>query len=263
MTSLINWLIALGCLFVGSALALWGLTEVNKIIAIWAVAVPGAIMLVLAGGLELTKFAREADKAKIETLNAAKAEDPNRPWISVRPEIGSDLTYDERGDARIIIHFIVQNVGKFPAVNVRVDAEILPIFGDPRPAQKTIADRNKQRPGSLGVLGATIFPGPPQIISINLPISRTAIDAFHKKMADDYGEESAEKMGLMYIPSLVGVADYKFTFADGHHQTGFIMDLRRRSTKNPNIALNFNVADGAIPQSQLWLIPSFVSIPPN
>ncbi len=209
------------------------------------------------------RFARDADRARIETVSAAKAEDPNRPWVSVRPEIGSDLTYDAQGDARVVINFILQNVGKFPAANVQVDAEIVPIFGDPRPFQKAISDRNKLRPAGLGNLGVTIFPGPPQIMSINLPIPRTAIDAFHKKMADDYGADAAEKMGLTYIPTLVGVVDYKFTFAEGHHQTGFILDLRRRSTKNPNIALNFNVADGAVPQSQLWLMSGFISVPPD
>jgi hypothetical protein len=265
MTSLINWLLAIGCLSIGSALAFWGFTEVNKMIAIWVLGVPGGIMLVLAGGVELTKFAINSDKPKIKAVNTSKVDDSNRPWISLQPEIGSDLTYDEQGNARIVINFILQNVGKFPAANVQIDAEIIPVFGDARPFQKAIAERNRLRPAGLGNLGVTVFPGPPQVHSQNLRIPRAAIEAFHKKIISDFGVEAkAEaKMGVTYLPSLVGVVDYEFTFAEGHHQTGFILDLRKKDPRNPNAALHFDVQEGTIPKSRLWLIQGLMSVAPD
>jgi hypothetical protein len=230
----------------------------ERIFATWLV-FAGFICLGLLAILQWQHYITKQNNS----IAAAKTEDPNRPWVSVHPEIGSDLTYDAQGNARVVINFILQNVGKFPAANVQVDAEIVPIFGDARPLQKAIADRNNLRPAGLGNLGVTIFPGPPQIISLNLPISHTAIEAFNKKMVVNYGADEAKKMGMMYLPTLVGVVDYKFTFAEGHHQTGFILDLRMRDLKHPNLALGFNVKDGTIPKSRLWLIQGFISVPPD
>jgi hypothetical protein len=150
-----------------------------------------------------------ADVAK-DTLVAT-----NRPWISVGISIGSDLTYDGQGDARVIINFVLKNVGKSPAANVQIDAEIVPIFGDTRPFQKAIADRNKIRPAGLGNLGVTLFPDEIQTHSHNLPISRASIDTHVKKMAADFGDDAAKKMGLTFLATLVGCVDYKFTFAEG------------------------------------------------
>lgn len=75
--------------------------------------------------------------------------------------------------------------------------------------------------------------------------------------------DAAKKMGMTYLPTLVGVVDYKFTFAEGHHQTGFILDLRKRDVANPNIALHFDIQEGTVPRSRLWLIQGFMSVPPD
>ena len=54
---LIGWLVAIGCLLVGAAIGVWGLTEINRTITIWLIGVPGAICLVLGAGFELQKLA--------------------------------------------------------------------------------------------------------------------------------------------------------------------------------------------------------------
>jgi len=224
------------------------------------------------GGLIQLNLLTRAEHIAADTAQAAKqsaevAKDTlvatNRPWISVDIGIASDLTYDAQGDARIVIKFILKNVGKSPATNVRIEPEFAVIFGDSRPFQKAISDRQKLRPAGLGNLGVTLFPGETQIHSHNLPISRVAIDTYIKKMAADYGEEAAKTMGMSFLPTLVGCVDYKFTFAEGHHQTGFILDLRKRDPTNPNIALHFDIAEGTIPADRLWLIQGFIGIAPD
>ena len=56
MGTIINWLIAIGCLLIGSGIGIWGLTDVNKTITIWLIGIPGAVCLVIAAGLELQKI---------------------------------------------------------------------------------------------------------------------------------------------------------------------------------------------------------------
>ena len=223
-------------------------------------------LTVMQGQLDEMKSAgentkRAADAAKIsadvakDTLIAT-----NRPWVSVDISVASDLAYDEQGDARVVIKFILKNVGKSPATNVQILAEIPVVFGDARALQKAISDREKLRPAGLGNLGVTLFPGETQIHTYNLPISRASIDAFNQKQAADHGLPAGS---TTFLPTLVGCVDYKFTFAEGHHQTGFILDLRKRDLTNSNLALGFDIKEGAIPAARLWLIQGFIGVPPD
>lgn len=226
--------------------------------------------LLFLAGVGQGVFLYRADQATHIAADAAKqsadvAEKTlvatNRPWISVGISIGSDLTYDTQGDARVVINFVLKNVGNSPAANVQILSEIPVVFGDARPFQKAISDREKLRPAGLGNLGVTLFPGETQTHARNLPISRVSIEEFRRNMIADNGWP--EDMPMAFLPTLVGCVDYKFTFAEGHHQTGFILELRKRDVANPNLALNFDVQEGAIPAHRLWLTQGFVGIPPD
>jgi len=203
-----------GGLFGAIAIGAWFGDQ--RMVAIWF-GFAGAVCLLLLAALQLQEHERTI---KISD-SGPKIDESNRPWINVEPQVGSDLTYDAQGDARIVINFFLQNVGKFPAANVHVDAEFVLIFGDSRPAQQAIADRNKARPAGLGSFGVTIFPGPPSVHSINLGISRKDIEAHHTDMLGRLGNPK-DGIPYQFLPALVGVVDYKFTFAEGYHQTGFI-----------------------------------------
>jgi hypothetical protein len=225
-------------------------------------------LLALAAPVQLNLL-RRAEGIATTTAEAAKnsadvAKDTlivtNRAWISVNIGIGSDLTYDAQGDARVVIKFVMKNVGNSPAVNVQVDPEFAVVFGDAQPFQKEISDRQKRRPAGLGNLGVTLFPGETQTHSRNLPISRASIDAFNQKRSTDLG---LKNVGTVFMPTLVGCIDYKFTFAEEHHQTGFILDLRKRDPENPNTALAFDVQEGVIPAARLWLTQGFIGVPPD
>jgi hypothetical protein len=55
----IGWLVALGCMFIGVFVGVWGYTEFNRTVAIWIVGFPGAVCLLIAAGLELQKVGAE------------------------------------------------------------------------------------------------------------------------------------------------------------------------------------------------------------
>lgn len=60
----VGWLAALGCMFIGAAVSVWGYTEFSRTVTIWIIGVPGAMCLVVGAALELQKFAPSTDKPK-------------------------------------------------------------------------------------------------------------------------------------------------------------------------------------------------------
>jgi hypothetical protein len=66
--------------------------------------------------------------------------------------------------------------------------------------------------------------------------------------------------------SLIGCVDYKFTFADGHHQTALMYDLRMHTGGNPGSWLTIDARAIPIPQDHLGLLPAMgglISVPPD
>jgi hypothetical protein len=55
----IGWLVAIGGILIGAAIAVWGYTELSKTITIWLIGFPGAVCLVIAAGIELQRIAEE------------------------------------------------------------------------------------------------------------------------------------------------------------------------------------------------------------
>jgi hypothetical protein len=71
-----------------------------------------------AGILDAT-IAANAAKESAKTAHEAFIAD-HRPWVSIDPLVGSDLTYDDAGNARITIRFVLTNHGDSPAVKVKI-----------------------------------------------------------------------------------------------------------------------------------------------
>jgi hypothetical protein len=109
---LIGWLVALGCLFIGAAIGIWGLTEFNKLIAIWAIGIPGALFLVAAGGIELHKLALEGGKPKIVTNDRRAYVFPDASEVANPP-----------GSSPVVITNI-KNSGQTPAYELTWRAKI-------------------------------------------------------------------------------------------------------------------------------------------
>jgi hypothetical protein len=118
VTTIINWLLAIGCLLVGSGVGLWGLTEVNKTLVIWFIGVPGALCLVLAAGLEFQKFATSDGKA-----NSVSNAD-SRAYVFV---VDADISNPVGSPPTMAVN--IKNTGRTPANELtwRAKFEIRPI----------------------------------------------------------------------------------------------------------------------------------------
>jgi hypothetical protein len=111
---LIGWLVALGCLFIGAAIGVWSLSEFNKLVAIWALFVPGAILLVVAGGAELHVFFSDAKAiiSKPESADPPK-ENPLRAYVFTDM---NEVVHEPGRPAKVILH--IKNSGQTPAYDL-------------------------------------------------------------------------------------------------------------------------------------------------
>jgi hypothetical protein len=181
-----------------------------------------------------------------------------RPWVAVEPHVISDLTWDSNGDARVAVDFLSENTGKTPAINVEIHAEFIILkLDDPRPYQKLLCDpirsRSSQMPGNFGDI---LFPAHPEHYPWNLPISHASAEEFNKWMSETFKTRTPDK--LYFNPTLIGCVDYRFTFAEGHHQTGFIRNLLKDGR------FGFYIGEGPVPKERLSLPRyPFLSIPPD
>jgi len=102
MSSLINWLVAIGCMLIGSGVGVWGLTDVNKSIAIWLIGFPGAVCLVVALGFEFQKIASDGNKPNEGT--------DRRAYVFVTD---GDVANPAGGIATVFVN--IKNTGQTPA----------------------------------------------------------------------------------------------------------------------------------------------------
>jgi hypothetical protein len=184
----------------------------------------------------------------------------NRPWILVKPSIGSDLTYDDKGSARVVIHVTTTNVGKGPAIGVSVAAKFQVVFGNTIILQQQFIEQQKQVCLQTNESGVTLFPGEQFIAKLNLPISVQEMN----QLSHSFTAIAKTKEVLTAFPiSLLGAVVYRFTFEEGVHQTGFIFDLNKRDPQNSNINLMIDTDDGPIPANLLQLRQTPFGIPPD
>jgi hypothetical protein len=216
----------------------------GAIVAIFTVVLAISTILLWNATRNLGKDTRDSIKVAQKDFTAT-----HRPWVSVDLAVASDLTYDTQGDAHIAINFTLKNTGHSPAANVSVEAAM---FTPSQTRHDAIAAQNemcgnvrKQAP-TRGRLGHTIFPGDVFAVQLILPIPRKDIEA-----AIGHSEESK-----WFAPTLIGCVDYKFTFEDGHHQTGFYADLHKHAPNNP--ANMFNADEGSVPAAHIQLVHGFI-----
>jgi hypothetical protein len=196
-----------------------------------------------------------ADSAQSAKQSAEIAEKAllvsERPWVSVEIAIASDLTYNQDGEARIEIAFILKNTGKSPATNVFVDAEFTPLMTDKGVGldkMQEICARVRAAPTGKRLLGHSIFPGDAFTYRINLGMPKTQFDKpFANTAALDF-----------FTPTLVGCVSYLFpSRITTTHVTEFVADLRKSNPSNPKAPLAFKWADGMVRENDMVLVRSF------
>jgi hypothetical protein len=144
-----------------------------------------------------------------------------RPWIPAKVETVGSIRYDENG-LNIIFRFKLKNIGKSPAKHVwiypRLVASILGQNNDLLSMQKELSEQAKKMSGVT--LGHTIFPNDVFVQDLGMSFNKEQI------------AEAAKGFDCLLL-SLVGVIDYSFVFEEGHHQSGFIFEVRRLDVPRP------------------------------
>jgi hypothetical protein len=164
---------------------------------------------------------------------------PNRPWLAVDVVAAGDISFIANGSATIPLKITVNNSGRMPANDARLDAEMIcPPFGNEsltgsmkrRDEICNEAIRHRFGASSFG----TIFRDKSSelIISFVLDPQTMAaqVQSLHRPLEGDASKRDIWSNSPKFIwPSLVGCVTYTFA-ASGHEfigQTGFVYEINR------------------------------------
>ncbi len=179
-----------------------------------------------AAGITATIAANAAKKSADASLVAL------RPWLSCKVEIAEPLTYTTAGDALFAFRFIVKNVGRSPAMGVRLSPD-LTLFS-PKHEHSIInlqrmAEHNRGMPaggstmiipGGISIvgseLGLLLFPDETYTFNYRIPLKRSEI------------EKSCEDISTKHFwPELRGLVTYTYPLATVRADTGFVYRIEK------------------------------------
>jgi hypothetical protein len=151
--------------------------------------------------------AAEANRFSKEVFLATE-----RPWIAITAlQIIAPLTYDPVNKAlNFTIRIVLKNTGKSPARRVWISPRI---YADLNPntatdTQGTIGDQMK---AGVQKFAFSLLAGETFIQDVTISIDKDQIEKAHGP---------ADRK--IISPTILGIVDYQFVFAEGHHQTGFM-----------------------------------------
>ncbi len=176
-----------------------------------------------------------------------------RPWVSVKASIASDLKFTPEG-GRVSILFRLKNIGQTPATGTWIDARIFP-SGPKRDAfteKKKLCSRRESASPKGKAMGHILFPGDEVVLIESLPISSKEIEQFRVDMAE-YHKDPSLKTFPVISPALVGCVSYGFAFDNSFHSTGIAEDIHRIDPKHPGAAFGIEPSAGDVPQNLLRL----------
>lgn len=157
----------------------------------------------------------EATRAAIQQARIAQQQLTlsERPWISVDVRAVKPLVFSTSG-AETDIQFMLRNLGHSPAKYVDFHFAALSIFGnieEARSEQQRICDHMRELSNSADIRD-TILPGEKLMQGRAFRITKSEVDEKTYRFP----------MRSTILLAVVGCVDYQFTFAEGHHQTGFV-----------------------------------------
>ena len=170
--------------------------------------------------------ARRAANAARNQVNIAEQSlvAGQRPWISIDIRINGDLIFDANGNARVHLLFILKNIGRSPATNVRINPYTFlhsPKRLDVLAEYQNFCAITQMRPDNM--MTYTLFPEEtkqiPRFETISSDQIIEACQAWKETTSQDW---------KFIAPNIVGCVSYKIAFDDKQHHTGFITELRRR-----------------------------------
>jgi hypothetical protein len=182
-------------------------------ISAWAAGVGVVAMLILIGTLLVTK--QSADTAQ-KQLDMSE-----RPWVGIdRVEPVSPLNFDRTG-GHLSLSFYMTNFGHSPARDIRVIARLVPLpldkdHWDFAAEQKALCVSFRYLHDENGWAVTTIFPNSNDVVRYPPDVgANIAPDEIKKATMYPVPKQT---LNLIY---LLGCIDYRFTYSEDHHQTGF------------------------------------------
>jgi hypothetical protein len=188
---------------------------------------------------EATKHSADAALLSAQTAQR-QLELSERPWVSIDQVVfGSPLVFDQNG-GRITLQFLLRNTGNSPAEYVNIDGEFIPFPLSKERwyvpiEQRRLCDAIRLQTFKMSLV--TLFPNTTSPYSVTFTMNPTDI-----------------AQGLIYpekrdwiTPIIIGCIDYRFEFANGHHQTGFSYYVMH---KPGEIVIH---PQGTIESNTLWL----------
>lgn len=210
--------------------------------------------------LEANKISADAARKSVELADRSLSA-VDRPWLSVRFEIGSDLKFSSEG-GRITIVFAVKNIGKSPALHADVYAEfrmISPRSDFVEEHLKTCARTKPPLTPDTPAAGFSLFPDEQLVISHSLPISHDDMQKARLTFEDIYKDDGP--LGPVWFnPILFGCVTYRFASDGSYHQTPFIADIFRIDHR-PNSRMGIDPSKGDLPARMLRLEHSIMFTP--
>ena len=214
---------------------------------------------VMQAALEVTDKAANAAK---EAADAAKTSADAtivslRPWLSCQVLFAGPLTFNRDGDAILRFQFNVRNVGKTPAMNVKVDFPQVALVAPGR--EHSLVSLQRQASFNRGLPargGGMMIPG-------NVPIT----DAPGRVLfpGDDFDELRQFKISRGEIeksiegttekcfwPELFGLVTYTYHMADVRADTGFIYRVSKIGNKPFAIGEEVGVGEMELEPHELW-----------
>lgn len=177
----------------------------------------------------------------------------HRPWVSIHPQIGSELKFDDKG-GEITIKFTIKNIGNSPAIGVWVDAHIFL----QTPQRNMLGEKNKICDATTkkpSLLGYTLFPNEiftfDHIFSISKDMIKQSYSEFPKITKDATPD-------TFIFPVIVGCVKYKFPMDQSIHRTDFLVAIHRRDPNKPYSWLAIDPTSGTLPSSMISLDMDFI-----
>jgi hypothetical protein len=215
------------------------------LIGIVSVAVAIAGVFMVRRTLHLQRVATEAATAAVDQGRKALIAD-QRPWLTVEAECSAPITWTEYGGVHFPFRFKLINVGRTPALNADLHAEIVVTQNYRRLGERQINLAEKIRAGRP-LDGAVVFPGHP-VTQYNTLIVNGDEVAKPAATSSSYETPSDDLR-----PSLIGCVIYSSVFDNEIRETGFIYDLYRSSPDREGHSIG--PSDGVIPAEELVIEP--------
>ena len=257
METAVVWLLVIGPLIISIGAAIyWG--SGSKTVGLWIGFVPGAVVLVIAAGLQ---WQINLNRAQSKDAPVKQPDSPERPWVSIEIEIAGPLAYDAVGwDAGVRWHmpirFRLTNTGNSPATSVDVYADIRPFMigywpperikdgvpqGEPIPGTnaagelKALCEAHAAISQQLGsFMGQTIFKG------------RNFEGLFHLNANPALFDAARQSPGFSGNLLMLVCVGYKSPTDDRLHQTGESFAVYVTNGK-------IDLSGGSIPEDKLQL----------